>query len=485
MSQKVLITGSSGFVGKHLCDLLVNNKPLILKKYQRGTDVDQAVDDVDIVIHCAARNHIMKEESSDPLSEYRKANVEGTINLAKAAAKSGVKRFIFLSSVKVNGEMTLPNQPFSSNSTPAPSDPYGISKLEAELALLDLSQEIGMEVVIIRPPLVYGSGVKGNFSSLLKLAFKNLPLPLGAINNKRSMVSIENLCSLIVTCLDHKNAPGKIFFVSDDNDISTSELLATMTKAYGKKPCLLPIPQGWIYFAAGLIGKKAIADRLCGSLQVDISETKRILGWKPHATLESTLEKMNLKSSTSNDKMILRFLDIIFSFFGLLCFFPLLVLLYILGLFDTGSPLFWQQRVGKNKRPFTLVKFRTMKVDTASVASHLASKTSITAFGSFLRKSKLDELPQLWNVLKGEMSLVGPRPCLFNQVELIEEREKRGVLNVRPGITGLAQVNKIDMSTPELLAKTDAKMIGSLNLYQYFRYILLTVMGKGSGDRVR
>ena len=182
---------------------------------------------------------------------------------------------------------------------------------------------------------------------------------------------------------------------------------------------------------------------------------------------------------------MIRLLDFLFSLFGLVVGFPILILLFVIGLFDTGSPLFRQTRVGRNEKPFTLVKFRTMKKDTASVASHLASASSITRFGHFLRKTKLDELPQLWNVVKGEMSLVGPRPCLFNQEELIAERKKRGVLNYRPGITGLAQVKEIDMSTPELLARTDAKMLESLTISDYFKYILMTVTGSGSGARVR
>ncbi len=182
--------------------------------------------------------------------------------------------------------------------------------------------------------------------------------------------------------------------------------------------------------------------------------------------------------------MLIRFLDIIFALCGLALGFPLLVILTIIGWFDTRSPLFCQVRVGRHQQPFTLVKFRTMKKDTAHVASHLASADAITPFGGFLRKTKLDELPQLWNVLKGEMSLVGPRPCLFNQQELIDARQQRGVLQARPGITGLAQVNAIDMSTPVLLAETDAKMLKQLTIGAYFKYILLTVIGKGSGDRV-
>jgi lipopolysaccharide/colanic/teichoic acid biosynthesis glycosyltransferase len=181
---------------------------------------------------------------------------------------------------------------------------------------------------------------------------------------------------------------------------------------------------------------------------------------------------------------VIRAFDVFFALLGLVFGLPLLLLLVVVGLFDTGSPVFMQERVGRHKKPFTLVKFRTMSKETLSVASHLASPAAITPFGRFLRRTKLDELPQLWNVLKGEMSLVGPRPCLFNQEELIMEREKRGVLAARPGITGLAQVNDIDMSTPTLLAETDQKMLQNLTLSAYFKYILMTVSGKGAGDRV-
>lgn len=182
---------------------------------------------------------------------------------------------------------------------------------------------------------------------------------------------------------------------------------------------------------------------------------------------------------------MIRFFDVVFSALGLVFGFPVLLVLTVIGLFDTGSPLFRQERVGRHQKPFTLVKFRTMKKDTASVASHLASSASITPFGRFLRRTKLDELPQLWNVLKGEMSLVGPRPGLFNQEELTQERAARGIFDARPGITGLAQVNDIDMSTPKLLAETDAKMLADLSLVNYFRFIVQTVLGKGAGDRVK
>ena len=182
---------------------------------------------------------------------------------------------------------------------------------------------------------------------------------------------------------------------------------------------------------------------------------------------------------------MIRLFDLVFSLVGLVVGAPIILLLVLIGLFDTGYPVFWQVRVGRNKKPFTLIKFRTMKVDTASVATHLASSSSITPFGHFLRRTKLDELPQLWNVLKGEMSLVGPRPGLFNQEELTAARDKHGVFEVRPGITGLSQVNEIDMSTPALLSETDAKMIAEMSVSNYFKYIFQTVSGKGSGDRVK
>jgi O-antigen biosynthesis protein WbqP len=185
-----------------------------------------------------------------------------------------------------------------------------------------------------------------------------------------------------------------------------------------------------------------------------------------------------------NLNIIIRILDFLMAFVGLIVTFPILIIVTIIGYFDTGSPIFIQQRVGKNKNPFNLIKFRTMSKDTKSVASHLASTSSITKLGRYLRKSKIDELPQLINVLKGEMSFVGPRPNLYNQKELIRERDSRGVYDVLPGITGLAQVNTIDMSTPQLLAETDHKMIASLTVKNYFRYIMLTIVGSGFGDRV-
>ena len=418
----------------------------------------------------------------------KEVNVDGTLSLAQQAAEHGVKRFIFLSTVKVNGEQTQIDHPFTEVDPPQPTDSYGRSKLEAEKGLIEISRKTGMEFVIIRAPLVYGPGVKGNFDSLMRLVATGLPLPLGRINNKRSMVGLENLIDFIMTCIEHPAAANQTFFVSDGNDLSTSELLILIAKAMGKTLLMLPVPSSLLETGANLFQKKNLSQRLLGSFQVDISKASSLLGWTPAISVKAELAscvRKNLLKKTRRHNNLMRFFDVIFSAGGLFICLPIFTVIIILGLYDTGSPLFFQRRVGRYKKPFILVKFRTMKLDTSSVASHLVPASSVTKLGRFLRRTKLDELPQLWNVLKGEMSLVGPRPCLFNQKQLIKERQMRNVLDVRPGITGLAQVNEIDMSTPALLAETDAKMIRQMSEKQYFMFILQTITGKGSGDRVR
>ncbi len=246
---------------------------------------------VDAVIHAAARVHIMNDKSASPLVEFRKVNAEGTINLARQAAADGVRRFIFISSIKVNGELSEEDKPFTADDEPKPVDPYGISKLEAEQGLLALAAETGMEVVIIRPVLVYGPGVKANFRSMMDWLSKRIPLPLGAIHNKRSLVAVDNLVDLIVTCLEHPAAANRVFLVSDGEDLSTTELLRRMGAALNKPACLLPVPAAWLCGAARLFGQEAIAQRLCGSLQVDIGQTRRVLGWTPPVTVDEALRK--------------------------------------------------------------------------------------------------------------------------------------------------------------------------------------------------
>lgn len=255
------------------------------------SDWSAALDRADVVIHAAARVHVMNDAASDPLAEFRRVNVEGTLALARQAADAGVRRFVFISSIKVNGESTDPERPYRADDIPAPVDPYGISKEEAEQKLRVLALECGMEVVIIRPPLVYGPGVKANFQSMMNWLSRGIPLPLGAIRNRRSLVALDNLVDLIVICIDHPGAANQIFLVSDGEDLSTTELLQRMGRALGKPARLLPLPMSLLDFAARLLGKASIAQRLCGSLQVDISKTRELLGWEPPVSVDEALAK--------------------------------------------------------------------------------------------------------------------------------------------------------------------------------------------------
>ncbi|MDH0057963.1 UDP-glucose 4-epimerase family protein [Stutzerimonas stutzeri] len=307
---KVKITGANGFIGSHLfsrlerhpkCHVigLCRNVPHIKGAVSRllavgdlqQADLAAALRAGDVLIHAAARAHIMKDEVVDPLAEYRRINVEGTLNLARQAATAGVRRFIFISSIKVNGEATPTGTAFHADDKLAPEDAYGLSKMEAEQGLRELAAETGMEVVIIRPPLVYGPGVKGNFASMIKLVDRGLPLPLGAIHNKRSLVGIDNLVDLIIHCIDHPAAANQVFLAGDGEDLSTTELLRGVGKAMGKPARLTPVPAGLLQFGATLLGKKAMAQRLLGSLQVDISKTCELLDWKPPYTVEEGLRR--------------------------------------------------------------------------------------------------------------------------------------------------------------------------------------------------
>jgi nucleoside-diphosphate-sugar epimerase len=250
------------------------------------TDWEQALRGTDKVVHVAARVHIMGDTVSCPLEEYRKVNVHGTLNLARQAAQAGVGRFVFISSIKVNGEKTLPGKPFTPDDSPAPEDPYARSKFEAEQGLHKLAQETGMEVVIIRPPLVYGPGVKGNFAKMIRLVEHGLPVPFGAIHNQRSMVGLDNLVDLIVTCIDHPAAANQVFLAGDGEDISTPELLRGIARAMDKPVRLIPVPAWILVPVATLLGKRAVAQRLLGSLQMDISKTRELLGWEPQVSVE-------------------------------------------------------------------------------------------------------------------------------------------------------------------------------------------------------
>lgn len=302
-----MLTGANGFVGSALKAELASHSGIhLVTAVRRGkaspdcvavgnidgcTDFSEALAGIDVVIHAAARAHIMRDEVDDPLAEYRKVNVEGTLNLARQAVAAGVRRFVFLSSIKVNGEATAPGNSFQADDMPSPEDAYGVSKLEAEQGLMLLAAESGMEMVIIRPPLVYGPGVKGNFASMIKLVDKGVPLPLGAIDNKRSLVGIGNLIDLIIRCINYPAAANQVFLAGDGEDLSTTKLLRGVGRAMGKPARLIPVPAGLLQFGATLLGRKAMAQRLLGSLQVDISKTCELLEWKPPHTVEEGLRR--------------------------------------------------------------------------------------------------------------------------------------------------------------------------------------------------
>lgn len=308
MQTKILITGSNGFLGQYLCQFLAEQNYLVLAQTRKAQtfsypniininfDLNDSLDNIDlskveVIIHCAGRAHVMNETAASPLEAYRQTNVQGTLNLAKKAVQSGVKRFVYLSSIKVNGEQTT-IQPFKPSDIVNPEDPYGLSKYEAEQALLDLSKETGLEVVIIRPVLIYGPNVKANFKSMVGLASKKLPLPIGCLDNKRSMVSIYNLADLIYTCMSHPKANREIFLASDQEDISVKQLFEKLAYYQNNKLIMLPVPKSLINFLASLVGKKAVASRLCSELVVDGSKNTQLLGWTAPYTVDVSLEKM-------------------------------------------------------------------------------------------------------------------------------------------------------------------------------------------------
>jgi UDP-glucose 4-epimerase len=300
----ILVTGATGFVGRGLCEALHSRAIPFVPAVRRATLPGQlavgeitadtewsaALTGCEVVIHLAARVHVMHDTLGDPLSAYREVNVDATLNLGRQAAAHGVKRFLFVSSVKVNGEETT-DKPFTSRDAPAPLDPYGQSKLEAELALHELSRKTGMQIVIVRPPLVYGPGVRANFLRLMQLVKLGLPLPFRNIQNRRSMVALDNLVDLLILCARHPGAAGQTFMVSDDDDLSICDLIKLIAKSMDRHLILLPVSAKLLLWCARMVGKPDVANRLLGSLQVDISATREVLGWRPLVRPEIAVKK--------------------------------------------------------------------------------------------------------------------------------------------------------------------------------------------------
>lgn len=306
--MKILVTGGAGFIGKALIDRLIRMDnyqplasvrritnllpPLIQIIHDVGPDTDwrEALHGADAVVHNAALVHVSNDGSDKALQAYRNLNTHGTLNLARQAAMLGVKRFIYISSIKVNGECTKLGKPFLPDDKPKPVGPYSISKYEAEVGLFEMSAITDMDVVIIRPPLVYGPGVKSNFLTMMQWLIRGIPLPLASIDNKRSLVAIDNLIDLIITCIEHPAAANQTFLVSDGEDLSTTELLRRLGSALGKPAILLPVPQNFVEMSMRVLGKGELVERLCGSLQVDMRSTQAILGWSPPMTIDLGLE---------------------------------------------------------------------------------------------------------------------------------------------------------------------------------------------------
>lgn len=304
--MKVAVIGAGGFVGQPVTRRLmaqgVEVRPIVrtpagLPGERTISDVDEAdwdalLEGVDAVIHLIARVHIVTDRAENPLADNRRINTAGTLRIAEAAARAGARRFVFVSTIKVNGETSAPGKPFTADEVPTPLDAYGISKREAELGLFALSERTGMEVTVVRPPLVYGPAVRANFLSMMKWVRRGVPLPFGRVTaNRRSLVGIDNLVDLIVTLLTHRNAPGQIFFASDGHDVSTRELLTMLAAAMGRKARLLPVPVGLMRAAAKAAGREATANRVLGSLQVDISKTRALLDWTPPVSMEEGLRR--------------------------------------------------------------------------------------------------------------------------------------------------------------------------------------------------
>ncbi len=452
------ITGSTGFIGNALCTALAKRGVA----YRAISRDESDLTGIQCVIHCAGIAH----RSASP-RDYEQVNFKATAELAQKAAYLGVRRFVFVSTAK--------------NST---KDPYVQSKRQAEDALWQVAKKTGLEIVVVRPPLVYGPGVTANFSRLISLAQSGFPLPFAGFENKRSFISLGNLIDFLMLCAEHPNAANHMFFVSDKQDLSVSELIKIIHASLpNPRPALrlCYVPIGLLKLFASIIGFKREINILAESATVDTELATECLGWKPKLsvqegvieTLAGQAPKLSLGYRAGK-----RTLDILVSLPVLtILFTPMLLIAAAIRLASKGPAIYWSERVGRNNTIFKMPKFRSMRTDTPAVATHLLTnpKAWLTPIGSFLRKTSLDELPQFWSVLKGDMSLVGPRPALYNQHDLIALRTQANVHRLRPGITGWAQVKGRDeLEIPHKVA-LDWHYLQNASLVFDFKILLLTI----------
>lgn len=492
--MNIHISGANGFLGQALHEYLTSQqvsstpwvrKPsgllneVVIQDLTNNDLVVQSLKGCDVFVHLAAKVHQLKpnKEQLDP--DYIKVNANLTLFLAKKCVNAGVKHFIYLSSVKVNGEYSY--RPFVESDTPQPSDPYGFSKLEAELGLLELSKDTGLIVTIIRPPLVYGPGVRANFLNLLSWLNLSLPVPFRLIKNQRSLLFIGNLVSAIgavMFCLPTKSG---VFFVNDGHDLSSHELCTTLSSYLRSLNVSLPLPNVFLKKFGDFIGRGAQMSRLLGSLQIDGSRFRGEFCWAPPYTVEDGLKATATwfldRQKERRRYFVKRSYDIVLSLIALFILgVPILFVALSVKLTSRGPVLYWSQRVGADNRIFMMPKFRSMRIGTPVVATHLLNNPEVclTPIGGFLRRTSLDELPQLICVLRGQMSLVGPRPALFNQHDLIYMRTQAKVHKLVPGLTGWAQINGRDELDLPIKVSFDLEYLKRRSTYFDLKILFLT-----------